>query len=171
MARVSAMRAASITVLTIAAVGCAYDAPPASPPTPSTEAIWQEDVYPLLLRDCGFPECHGDPGRFFRVYGPGRTRLSEEVLEEGQPVDRELFAQTAPIEALEMQLTYDRARSMLASSDTPEQSLLLRKPLAVGQGGAPHMGTDERGRDVYQTTGDDGYERLLRWARTGYRDE
>src|ERR1700755_2646142 len=32
------------------------------------------DVIPVLLRDCGFQACHGSPERFFRVWGPGRTR-------------------------------------------------------------------------------------------------
>lgn len=170
MVRGVAMRAASLIVLITS--GCAFDAPPASPPEPSTEGLWRDQVYPLLLRDCGFPDCHGSPGRFFRVFGPGRTRLSEEGVDgEGNPIDQEIYAQTGPIEEAEMQATYDRARSMLASASRPEESLLVRKPLAVERGGAPHMGIDEHGRDVYQSPEDEGYQLLLTWARTGYRGD
>jgi hypothetical protein len=112
-------------------------------------------VYPILVRDCGFPACHGSADRFFRVFGPGRTRLDEATTI------------TAPATAAELDATYDRARSMLSGAASAESSLLVRKPLEVDLGGAPHMGVDQHGRDVYATTEAGGYVALLEWARAG----
>ena len=74
-------------------------------------------VYPLLLRDCAFSLCHGDPNRFFQLYGPGRTRLDPKLMSSD------------PATQAEIQRSYDRARSMLATAATVQDSLLLRKPL------------------------------------------
>jgi hypothetical protein len=115
-------------------------------------ATFELDVYPVLLRDCGFPECHGSPDRFFRVYGPGRSRLNKETL---------TFAPATPDE---LEQSYDRARSMLAHQTSVTESWLLRKPLAVAAGGAEHGGEDRWGRNVYETTDTPGYQPLYRWA-------
>ena len=133
---------------------CAETPPPAGPPE-LDRATFDRAVYPLLVQDCGFPACHGDPGRFFRVHGPGRSRLNP-----GTGI-------SAPPNEEEMALTFDRARSMLASSDTPEGSLLLRKPLEVDEGGAPHRGVDDNGRDVYASEDDPRYETILTWTLGG----
>jgi hypothetical protein len=110
------------------------------------------DVYPQMLRDCGFVECHGNPSRFFRLYGPGRTRLSPDAL----PYD--------PVTPDEIKHSYDRARSMLSGAASVLDSQLLRKPLSKYSGGAEHKGTDKFGSNVYATTADPGYQKLLRWA-------
>jgi len=69
--------------------------------------VFEAEVYPILLRDCGFPACHGDTDRFFRVHGPGRTRLDTSTLPYAAPTDEELEA------------TFDRARSMLSGGPDP----------------------------------------------------
>jgi len=130
--------------------GCAFDAPPANPPDPSC-VEFRTLVYPVLMRDCGFPDCHGNTDRFFRVYGPGRTRLDD------RPID-------APVSQDEVQASYERARSMLASAARPEDSVLLRKPLSIDRGGAPHMGIDEHGQDVWASPEDPNYILLRDWA-------
>jgi len=137
--------------------GCAFEPPPADPPSPSVEGFSSE-VYPVLLRDCGFPACHGDRGRFFRVFGPGRARLDEST-----PV-------TAPVSDDEVMATYERARSMLASAHRAEESLLLRKPLEIDAGGAPHMGVDGHGRDVYASPDAAGYRTIFAWARPAFAE-
>jgi hypothetical protein len=148
------MRRLFFIVLTTLAASCALEPLPADPPEPS-RAAFDTAVYPVLVRDCGFPACHGDSNRFFRVFSPGRTRLDEAT---GLSVQ----ATTAELDA-----TYARARSMLSSAPSPERSLLLRKPLEVDQGGAPHMGIDMHGRDVYANTEAQGYVALLEWAQAG----
>ncbi len=137
-------------------VGCAFEAPPAGPPSPD-RVMFDAEVYPVLLRDCGFPDCHGNPDRFFRLYGPGRTRLGVARLRDAPTRD-------------EMTASYERARSMLASAARAEDALLLRKPLEIDRGGAAHQGIDEHGQDVYRSTESEGYRLLLRWARTGIRE-
>jgi hypothetical protein len=109
------------------------------------------EAYPVLLRDCGFPGCHGAMDRFFRVLGPGRTRLSPSA----DPSD--------PATAEEIQNSYDRARSMIEVGD-PAHSLLLRKPLASSAGGAGHKGDDSLGRNVYASTVDPNFQILRAWV-------
>jgi len=133
---------------------CAEQPPPAGPPEVD-RAEFETSVYPLLLRDCGFPACHGDHSRFFQAHGPNRTRLDPATALDDPPSRAEIDA------------AYERARSMLASAATPEEALLLRKPLEVDLGGAPHMGIDAFGRDVYATREANGYQILLAWASGG----
>ncbi|MDD9934823.1 MAG: hypothetical protein OXT09_14535 [Myxococcales bacterium] len=115
---------------------------------------FQREVYPVLLRDCGFPACHGDPERFFRVFGPGRVRLPGETVSPAaldQPTGNELS------------VSYALAQSMIDLED-PGDSPLLRKPLAVEAGGAGHFGVDQYDRDVYRTEQDMGYLLIARWV-------
>lgn len=117
---------------------------------------FQREVYPVLLRDCGFPACHGAPQRFFRVWGPGRVRLpgakSTPAAFDLPTVD-------------EISATYSLALSMIDAGD-PGRSALLRKPLAVAAGGAGHLGVDKHGRDLYRTTQDTGYVTIARWVHS-----
>ncbi|MDH5671890.1 MAG: hypothetical protein OEZ06_07045 [Myxococcales bacterium] len=118
---------------------------------------FQREVYPVLLRDCGFPSCHGDRGRFFRVYGPGRVRLPGETETPGaldQPTGAEIST------------THSLARSMI-DENALDSSPLLRKPLAVEAGGAGHFGVDPYDRDIYRTDQDSGYQALARWVFSG----
>jgi hypothetical protein len=119
------------------------------------------EVLPVMLRDCGFQACHGAPERFFRVWGPGRTRYDTTltVCKKGGPPPCNWDAVTP----LERDYSLQFARSMV-DLDNPSDSLLLRKPLAVERGGADHAGVDKYGRNVYRTPDDDGYRVILRWV-------
>ncbi len=114
--------------------------------------VFEATVYPVLLSDCGFPACHGNPDRFFAVYGPGRRRLSSSTL----PYD--------PATPEELALTFTRARSMLVDPEGPAKAPLLRKPLAVKAGGAGHGGDDPWGEPIFQTKQDPRYKALFFWA-------
>lgn len=122
-------------------------------PAPDAQQF-SSKVYPLLLRDCGFPACHGSTERFFRVFGPGRTRLRFE--EQEFPLD--------PATPEEVYNSYTRARSMLAHEGNVLESLLLRKPLSKAAGGAGHAGDDNWGGNVYETELDPAYVTLKQWA-------
>lgn len=135
----------------LALAGCGGESPTAEPP-PVDRAVFEADVYPILLRDCGFPACHGDRDRFFRVFGPGRTRLDLGTALYAAPTEDELDA------------AFDRARSMLAAVPDPRQALLLRKPLAASAGGGAHEGLDALGRNVYASTDDPAWRVLAAWA-------
>ncbi|MGE0398243.1 MAG: hypothetical protein AB7T06_16185 [Kofleriaceae bacterium] len=132
-------------------IGCTsiegdLDVPQADPVT------FRTTVYPVLLADCGFPACHGSRERFFRVFGPGRTRLAG---------DTDPYAPATPEELAE---SFTRARSMLISPDGVRRSPLLRKPLAVTAGGAGHEGTDAWGANLYATKQDPHFQALFFWA-------
>jgi hypothetical protein len=109
------------------------------------------DVYPVLIRDCGFPTCHGSEERMFRIYGPGRARLSDDL--------RAFEMVTGD----ELSLSLSMALSMI-DAEHPERSLLLKKPLALEAGGTAHGGIDDFGRNVYRTTQDEGYEIIQAWV-------
>ena len=113
--------------------------------------VFDEQVYPILVRDCGHSGCHGSEARFFRVVGPGHVRLD--------PTTR----LAAPVTESELALSYNRARSMLNASD-PNKSPLLVKPLEVSAGGSDHEGTDSFGRNVYRSPEDPDFQVLVHWA-------
>jgi hypothetical protein len=115
-------------------------------------AKFELEAYPVLLRDCGFPACHGSHDRFFRVFGPGRSRLLETTP---------MFS---PATADELSQSYARARSMLSNQGSVLESWLLRNPLAASAGGAHHGGEDHWGRNVYQNADAPGYLTIRAWA-------
>jgi hypothetical protein len=117
--------------------------------------MFEREVYPVLLTDCAFSQCHGAPQRFFKVFGPGRTRLT--TADGSDPL------------ALEIQASYEHARSMLVGDGQRPyyRSLLLLKPLDVGLGGIGHGGADVYGRNVYRSAQNPGYATLVRWALSG----
>jgi hypothetical protein len=118
-------------------------------------SVFVAEVYPVLLGDCGFPACHGDPARPLWIVGPGRTRLRPET------------PPFAPATAEELATTYTRTVSMLAGPDAPSQSWLLRKPLAVRAGGASHAGDDDFGRPIYASKDDPRWQALFFWVTAG----
>lgn len=153
------MKWACLMVAALLGVGCSVDAGPTRIPVPDARSF-ELQAYPVLLRDCGFPACHGTLDRFFAVFGPGRRRLDEAT------------PPFAPATAEELELSYGRARSMLArrDSDPLDWVPLLKKPLAPEAGGAAHQGEDVWGRDVYDSAADSGYQDLRAWAGTLQQD-
>lgn len=151
------MKHAHLTMLRLAlpltaALACACASTEESSALASPDrAVFDTKVWPILVRDCGFSECHGNEPRFFRVVGPGHVRLDPAT----RPTD--------PVTPAELQLSYERARSMLNAADL-EASLLLLKPLEVAAGGSGHEGTDSFGRNVYRTLDDPNFQTLVRWA-------
>lgn len=117
--------------------------------------VFKDRVYPILLRDCGFTTCHGDPRRFLAVFGPGRVRLDPETTD--------IYDPPTPYE---IAISYTRARSMLFGPDGPKSSLLVRKPIPLDQGGAGHEGDDVWGSPVFLSTADARYVTLYNWATT-----
>ncbi|MBZ5708389.1 hypothetical protein [Nannocystis pusilla] len=135
---------AAAAALAVLFGGC--DDPERVVPAPD-RARFGAEVYPLLLRDCAFPACHGDPRRPLFVPGPGRTRLGAPE----SPLD-------APTRA-EVDLAYDRSRAwLLAEGDEPPP--LLHKPGPR----AAHEGRDEHGRNVYEDPDAPGLAILRGWA-------
>lgn len=117
--------------------------------------VFREQVYPILLADCGFNGCHGDRHRFFSVFGPARGRLDPAT-----DLD-------APVTPEELAVTFTRARSMLISPDGIQRAPLLRKPLAIEDGGVEHDGTDPWGKGVFSGKDDPRFQTLAAWALAG----
>lgn len=136
--------------------GCADDPLPVAELPRARDMGFSDIIHPVLLRDCGFPACHGNPQRFFRVWGPGRMRLPNRDGTTPAAFD------TATID--EVAASFAVARGMVDIID-PQRSPLLQKPLAVSAGGAGHEGVDRFGRDVYRTTRDSEYLLLSEWVR------
>ncbi len=131
--------------------GCVEPEAPLAIPA-ADAAAFRTTVYPVLLADCGFPACHGDPRRFFSIHGPGRTRLDPASAPYDPPTSEELALSSA------------RARSMLSGPDGVRRSPLLRKPLAVAAGGAGHAGDDPWGGSIYASKEDPRFRALFFWA-------
>jgi hypothetical protein len=112
---------------------------------------FRDEVYPVLMRDCAFHTCHGNPQRFYRLVGSARGRLDSTT---------KALAETT---LDEIQFSYTRSLAMIDVAD-PGASLLLRKPLAPAVGGAGHLGTDTFGRDVFETMDDDDYLTIAKWV-------
>lgn len=118
---------------------------------------FRADVYPLLLRDCGFARCHGDGERFWAIWGPGRTRLDEADAPLGPldpPSDREVW------------MSYQRTRAALSHDDDPLAAPLLQRPLE----GHRHGGTDAWGHNLW-TRDDPRWQLVARWAQGEPLDE
>ena len=151
----SLARACAVLLLVASSLlqACTSDEWSGPPPTPDG-TLFVAEVYPLLLRDCAFSACHGAKDRFLHLVGPGRTRLDPKTM----PDD--------PVTLNEVLHSYDRCRSMLATSQDVRHALLLSKPLEIDAGGQGHKGIDDFGRNLFATTRDPGYALLLRWANS-----
>jgi hypothetical protein len=112
---------------------------------------FRDNVYPVLIRDCGFQTCHGSEERFFRVWGPGRSRLSPNTTAYAAATSEEINT------------SFRRSVAMI-DHQNPTESLLLRKPLATAAGGAGHLGADKFGRNLYRSVDALGYVTLSRWV-------
>lgn len=142
--------------------GCAADVSEGAPPA-LDRAQFDLTAYPVLVRDCAFPDCHASQERFFQVFGPGRVRMDPTLKALDCTTEPEPPAVCPTAVEQEHSLAYTRALSMLTAKSV-EDSLLLRKPLATDQGGAPHRGRDELGRNVYLSKNDPGWQALRAWA-------
>ena len=145
------MHAALLASVLATTPSCDGAGPSPTLPTPSPERF-RAEVYPVLLRDCAFHACHGDAVRPFQVFGAGRARLQEE--------DGPILFPLDPSTDLEIETSYERARSMLLHRGDLEMSALLRK---IQPGGA-HEGLDDWGLNVYASVQELGYRTILAWA-------
>lgn len=141
---------------------------PSGPPTLDAD-VFRQAVYPVMLRDCGFPACHAstpmglaaanDPNgtrdtAALRVTGPGRLRLARETPLNAPPTDAEI--EDARV----------RATGLVYEGEDCDASPLLRKPLEVDEGGAPHHRLSPHFRDTYRDKDVEGYRILQAWVCT-----
>lgn len=141
-------RGRAVLPLALAAIaGCRPASPVApTPPTGGTTYVYDAarfagDVAPVFsARGCDTIACHGGGIR-------GTFALS-------------------PVGDKDLDFDFEQAVWQV-DGDDPAASPLLRKPLAVGAGGAPHAGDAEGG--IFATTADPDYQAILAWITAGER--
>ncbi|MDB4940747.1 MAG: hypothetical protein JWP97_281 [Labilithrix sp.] len=105
-------------------------------------------VDPYLTRRCGTLDCHGQPGRAYRVYGREGYRLNSiqdgELVSGQQPTQPE--EQRANFEALVSLEPEEMSRLMGRQGANPNQLMFLRKPLKIERHkGGPAMSDSDAG--------------------------
>jgi hypothetical protein len=119
-------------------------------------ASYREFVDPYIQRRCGTLDCHGQPGRAYRIYGYGGFRLYnlDASLVSGQDITREeeIVANYQAAISLEPE---EMSRVIAKQGADPNSLLLLRKPLRLERHkGGPSMAED-----------DPGYRCVVAWLR------
>ncbi|MBX3222501.1 MAG: hypothetical protein KF795_18430 [Labilithrix sp.] len=113
-------------------------------------------VDPYLQRRCGTLDCHGQPGRAYRIYGFAGFRLYniDAGLVSGQQptTEEEVLANYQAAVALEPE---EMSRLIATQGTDPNKLMLLRKPLKIERHkGGPAMAED-----------DAGYKCVVAWLR------
>ncbi len=109
--------------------------------------VYKANVDPYLQRRCGTLDCHGQPGRAYRIYGYTGFRLYNEdaglVSGQQQTTDAEVLANYQAAIALEPE---EMSRLMARQGVDPNKLLLLRKALRLERHkGGPAMAEDDAG--------------------------
>ena len=152
----SAVRAALVMGVVGTAVGLLALAACASSPdenrltfviTPDFDTyVANVDAY--LTRRCGSLDCHGQPGRAYRIYSREGYRLytiqDGSLVSGQQPTQPE--EQRANFQALVSLEPEEMSRLMARQGENPNQLLFLRKPLKIERHkGGPAMAEDDPG--------------------------
>ncbi|MBX3225710.1 MAG: hypothetical protein KIT84_30965 [Labilithrix sp.] len=117
---------------------------------------YRDNVDPYLQRRCGTLDCHGQPGRAYRLYGFSGFRLYNEdagLVSGQQPTtEAEITANFQATVALEPE---EMSRLIARQGVDPEKLIFLRKPLRLER----HKG----GRSM--EIDDPGYRCVTAWLR------
>jgi hypothetical protein len=110
--------------------------------------IYIANVDAYLTRRCGSLDCHGQPGRAYRIYSREGLRL--EQTQDGSLVSGQQQTQPeekrANFEALVSVEPEEMSRLMGRQGDNPNELLFLRKPLKLERHkGGPAMAEDDPG--------------------------
>jgi hypothetical protein len=124
---------------------------------------YKTHVDDYLRRRCGTLDCHGQPGRAYRIYGREGFRLYNEdadLVSGFQPTTeaetRANFQAAVGLEPEEM------SRVVASQGADPKKLLLLRKPLQLEY--APGHKERHKGGEA-MGPGDRGYECVEAWLR------
>jgi hypothetical protein len=117
---------------------------------------YRDFVDPYIQRRCGTLDCHGQPGRAYRVYGYTGFRLynldAGLVSGGSETKPEETLANYQAAVALEPE---EMSRLIATQGADPDKLLLLRKPLKLER----HKGGRAMAPD------DDGYKCVVAWLR------
>lgn len=137
--------------LAVFAFGCG-----SAPESGSENVHWLDyeefktNVQPILAEGCSNPSCHAREERAFSLYAPMARRMDESRTHMVEPLTEE-------------ELLHNFTVSCVLSSDSsvPDQTLLLRKPLA------DFANTHHGGGAVFEGKADDRYKKLADWIARG----
>lgn len=120
---------------------------------PLDEPYFRCQVQPVVTASCAMLACHGDGRRFFRVFARNRLRLGGREADRNRPMSPE-----------ERQRNFDAALAFVDAS-SPEDSMLLHKPLFPEAGGWYHGAAAlyDPG-NVWRSTQEPDYQRLVAWV-------
>ena len=151
MRRAPVLAPALAPVLALAAA-CQKDLDAPIEPAELDRPFFDCRVQPVLTKYCAALACHGDAQRYFKLFARNRLRIT------GDESQRNVFMRPE-----ERQHNYNASRAFVDPA-RPERSLLLRKPLDEGAGGAFHVGATLYGAgDVFGDTDDPDYPVLAQW--------
>jgi len=153
---------AALALLAVGSALCAcqpdFNVPVAGPKV--DEPYFRCHVQPVLTKNCSMFACHGADGtngtgaRYFQLYA--RSRLRPAALPEA--MRNSTFTQA------EYAANFAAAADMI-NLDSPDDSLLLRKPLDQSAGGYFHRGADLYGQgNVFLSRDDPDYVVLAAWV-------
>ena len=146
------MRRAARLGLLLAAAACQKDLDAPLDPIELDRPFFDCRVQPVLTKSCAALACHGDLGRYFKLFARNRLRIA------GDETQRNVFMRPE-----ERQHNYNAARAFVDRAE-PERSLLLTKPLEQAAGGSFHVGaTLYRAGNVFAGTDDPDYQVLAQW--------
>jgi hypothetical protein len=113
---------------------------------------FRTEIQPILAEGCSNPSCHARPERAYSLYSPMVRRMDESRTHLAEPLS-------------EAELLHNFTMSCVLSSDSdlPEETLLLRKPLA------DYAKTHHGGGAVFEGKSDDRYRKLEGWVARGRR--
>jgi len=138
----------AIALLAIAACASSPDANRVTDVITPDFDTYVASVDAYLTRRCGSLDCHGQPGRAYRIYSREGFRLytilDGSLVSGQQPT--QLAEQRANFQALVALEPEEMSRLMARQGDNPNQLLFLRKPLKIERHkGGPAMAEDDPG--------------------------
>ena len=138
-------------ILLGALVACSEvtNAPGVDPTSKLDENAFRCTVQPILVRQCSYIACHGQPGTALRVYSPGKLRAGS-----AQSLDDLI----APLTDAEQHGNFTSAAGFAVTAATPDDNFLLKKPLPSSAGGFEHAGGA-----IYAGTNDPQYVAIRAW--------
>jgi hypothetical protein len=132
--------------------GACVELPPGEPLAELDVATFAAEVQPVLDERCAAPSCHGRPERPLAIYSPRRYRREPARRFLDEPLDADELAANAR----------GVASFGFAIDDGLEDSLVLRKPLALAAGGARH-----EGGEIFVARDERDYRTLYRGLAAG----
>lgn len=136
---------------------CIVDVPSPQPIPAGDFEAFAGTVQPVLDARCASPTCHGQPDRPLAIFSAGQYRRDpartflEESLDPGEQA-----ANARQVAAFVL--------DVLAGGWSVDDCLMLRKPLALAQGGCSH-----KGGEIFRSRDDREYRALRTWL-TGLVD-